>query len=164
MKTCRLTDEVIEKLYANWITFYNKRVDAVNFLRGQKLDEINNEVKEEMKREYYPKDEIVEWYEGKLQHMVDWISDAKKGLDKAEENFETIYQIIKNAVYTEEDLGYTYIYDFYKCEVRKVKHDKQNVVSVKFSMYHWDYSYYPFKVEKIHFVAPKVKFTPWEEQ
>lgn len=164
MKTCRLTNEVLEQLYANWINFYNARVDAINYLRGQKLKEINDEAQQEIKKGSLSKNDIVEWYDKKLLDITEWMNDAKRGLDKAEELFESIYQKLKEAVYTEEDLGYTYTYDFYKSEVRKMKSDKDNIVVVRFSMYHWDYTFYPFKVEKIQFVAPKVKFTPWVEE
>ena len=163
MKTCRLTNKVIEQLYANWIDFYNKRVDAINYLRGQKLNEINTEAQEEIKKGYVSKNDIVDWYEKKLVDITEWMNDAKRGLDKAESLFESIYQQVKEKVYTEEDIGFVYIYDFYKSEVRKKASDKLNVVSVRFSMYHWDYSFYPFKVEKIQFKAPEVEFTPWEE-
>lgn len=164
MKTCRLTNEVIEKLYANWIAFYNKRVDAINYLRAQKLKELNDEATFEVKRDVISKNDLVDWYEVQLAKIREWMDSAKVGLEKAEELFNDIYQKIKEAVYTEEDIGWTYIYDFYKSEIRKIKSKKENVVSVKFSMYHWDYTFYPFKVEKIQFVAPKVKFTPWVEE
>ena len=163
MKTCRLTNEVIDQLYSNWIEFYNKRVDAINFIRGKKLEEWKNEAEEEVKRDRYPKSQVIEWYENKLVHMTNWMESGKAGLDKSESKFESLFKIVKEAVYTEEDLGYTIVYDFFKSEVRRVKSDKPYVVSVKFAMYHWDYLYAPYKVEKIPFVAPKVKFTPWEE-
>lgn len=163
MKNCRLTDEVIDQLYKNWIAFYNKRVDAVNYLRGQKLKEINEEAQAEIKKGYQSKNDIVDWYEQKLVDITNWMNDAKHGLEVAENNFESIFQKVKEAKFSEEDIGYTYIFDFYKSEVRKIKNNKADVVSVKFPMYHWDYTFYPFKVEKIQFKAPKVKFTPWEE-
>ena len=164
MKTCRITDEVLEQLHANWVEFYNKRVDAINYLRGLKLKEINESAQAEIKRDIVSKNDIIDWYEGKLAHMTKWMEDAKYGLDKAEELFESIYQKVKEAVLTEEDIGSTIIYDFYKAEIRRRKSDSDaRVVTVKFLMYHWDYTYYPFKVENIQFIAPEVKLTSWEE-
>lgn len=165
MKICRLTDEVFDQLYKNWIAFYNKRVDAVNYLRAQKLKEINEEAKKEMKKGSLSKNDIVDWYEVQLAKMREWMDSAKHGLDVAEANFASFYQKIKDKVYTEEDIGLTYIYDFYKSEVRvNISDTNTNTVIVKFMMYHWDYNYYPFKVDNIQFIAPEVKFTPWEEQ
>ena len=164
MKTCRFTDKVIEELYTNWINFYNARVDAINYIRGKKLEEWQSEAEEEAKRDRYPKDQIIEWYENKLVHMTEWMNRGKQELDKSEAKFESLYQKVKDAVFTEEDVGYLFIFDFYKSEVRKIPSDKPNVVSVRFAMYHWDYSYAPYKVEEIQFVAPKVKLTDWEEQ
>ena len=163
MKTCRLTNEVIDQLYANWIEFYNKRVDAINYIRGKKLDEWKKEAEEEVKRDRYTRDQVIDWYENKLVQMTNWMKRGQTELEKSEKQFEKLYQKIKEAVYTEEDRGYTFIYDFYKSEVRKVESDKYNVVSVKLMMYHWDYSYAPYKVENILFAAPEVKFTEWEE-
>lgn len=163
MKTCRISKQTLDQLYKCWIDFYNKRVDAINYLRKQKLDAINAEAQAEMKKDSMSKNDIVDWYEIQLAKMREWMDDAKRGLDKAESNFESFYQQIKDTVYTEDDLGYTYIYDFYKVEIRKNKNEKDNIVSVKFMMYHWDYTFYPFKVEKIQFKPPKVKLTPWEE-
>ena len=163
MKTCRLTNEVIDQLYANWIAFYNKRVDAINYIRGKKLDEWKKEAEEEVKRDRYTRDQVIDWYENKLVQMTNWMKRGQTELEKSEKQFEKLYQKLKEAVYTEEDRGYTFIYDFYKSEVRKVESDKYNVVSVKLMMYHWDYSYAPYKVENILFNAPEVKFTDWEE-
>lgn len=163
MKTCKLTDKVIEQLYKNWIAFYNKRVDAINYIRGQKLKEWESEAEEEAKKDRYSKSQIFEWYDQKLIHMTNWMNSAKEALDRSEIDFEMIYQKVKEAVFKEEDIGYTFIYDFFKAEVRKVESEAKNVVSVKFSMYCWDYVYAPYKIENIQFVAPEVKFTEWEE-
>ena len=163
MKTCKFTDKVIEELYANWISFYNARVDAINYIRAKKLEEWQSEAEEEAKRDRYPKFQVIEWYEGKLVHMTEWMNRGKQELDKSETKFESLYQKVKDAVFTEEDVGYLFIFDFYKSEVRKIPSDKPNVVSVRFAMYHWDYSYAPYKVENILFNAPEVKFTDWEE-
>lgn len=163
MKTCRIASEVIEQLHDNWISFYNKRVDAINYLRGLKLKEINETAQAEIKKGILSKNDVVDWYEKQLEKMREWMDDAKVGLDKAESLFESIYEKLKEKVFTEKDIGKLYIYDFYKSEVRVNKGDKSNVISVKFMMYHWDYNYYPFKVDNIQFIAPEVKFTDWEE-
>ena len=163
MKTCRLTNEVIEQLYANWIEFYNKRVDAINYIRGMKLDEWKGEAEAEIKRDRYPRSQVIEWYDDKIAHMTNWMQRGKDGLEESEKDFEKVYQLIKDAVFTEKDIGYLFIYDFYKAEVRKEESNKKNVVSVKFAMYSWDYTYPPFNVEKIQFAAPEVNFTEWEE-
>ena len=163
MKTCRLTNEVIEQLYANWIEFYNKRVDAINYIRGQKLEEWKKEAEDEIKRDRYPRSQVIEWYENKLKHMTHWMERGQKGLEQSESDFEKLYKKIQSKVFSEEDIGYLFIYDFYKAEVRKEESDKTNVVSVKFAMYSWDYTYPPYEVEKIPFVPPEVKFTDWEE-
>ena len=167
----QLTKEVIDKLWNNYVKYYNNRIDALTKVCQDALDGYYNSIKdggllltEEEKQYYGDYDPTDDWFRGKQRDIDYWQKDMISELEYERDRFKDFLEELRELKLYDYQIGTTCVVDFAKLEYEFIKNtdpNKMKSVYVRFlptsHWYSWDGKYK--RTVKYETVDPD--FTPW---